>query len=162
MASALAGPVTTFVRVTPVVSASPDYGVDDCLGSVMTIPLAFRADGAGGLLQSVIMTCLVDIPSGVTVDVLVFDQSPVNSTFTDNSALSVNVADLPFLIGVAQLSTRVDLGTPAMLQAINVALPVENAARAKALYAVAVVRGAATLNLASVADIVFGFGFLPD
>jgi len=163
MVAALASPITQFIRVTPVVSASPDYGIDDVLGTLMTISSPFRGDGAGGILNAINMVCDVDIPSGVTIDMLFFDQNPTNSTFTDNSALAVNVNDLPYMLPAVQLTTRIDLGTPCMLQATGFGgIPVENAAKQRKLYAVAVVRGAATLNLAAVDDVTFGFGFLPD
>ncbi len=154
---------TATVKVTPTVSASPDYAVADVLGGKMTISDATLLPNKGGVLHSIVMTCDVDIPSGVEVDVLLFDTDPAASTFTDNGALAVNVADLHFLVGVAQLTTRIDLGTPACLVATGLNLAFESlAAIPGTMYAVAVVRSAATLNLAGTGEINFLFHILQD
>ena len=65
------------------------------------------------------------------------------------------------LPGVAQLAARIDLGTPAALVAHNLGIPMDTLSTDD-LWAVAIIRGAATLNLAATYDIQFVFGFLPD
>jgi hypothetical protein len=150
------------VHVIPTVSASPDYSIDDVLGSKMTIDAATRIKEMGALLHMITMTCKVDIPTGVTVDVLLFDTDPTNSTFTDNSGIAVNTADLPYLIAAASLTERYDLGTPAALVGKNLGIPCKPQNNLNRIYAVAVVRSAATLNLGSTSDIEFSFHFLQD
>lgn len=158
----VAGPNTKVLRATPVVSASPDYAINDVLGGKMILTDIARKDGSGGIINSVIMTSKVDIPVGVSIDVLFFDADPVNSTFTDNAILNLSLTDLPYLLpGIAQLNTKVSLGTSSVLIAQNLGIPVDTITTDN-LWAVAVVRGAATLNLASTSDIQFVFGFLPD
>ncbi len=154
---------TRTVKVTPTVSASPDYAVADVLGGKMTIANASDLPNKGGVLHSIVMTCDIDIPAGVEVDVLLFDTDPSNSTFTDNGALATNVADLHFLVGVAQLTTRIDLGTPSALIASGLNMAFDSLATVPGtMYAVAVVRSAATLNLAGTGEINFLFHFLQD
>ena len=148
------------IKVFPTVSASPDYGIDDVLGTKMTLTGASKI-AQGTLLQAITMVSDVDIPSGVTVDVIIFDTNPTNSTFTDNSALAVNVADLPYVVSVVSLAERFDFGTPAALCAKGLALPCVPTDSGK-LYAVAVVRSAATLNLAATDDIEFMFHFVQE
>ncbi len=153
---------TKTVKVTPVVSASPDYAIADVLGAKMTFSDVAARPNAGMVLHSITMTCDVDIPAGVEVDVLIFDTDPTNSTFTDNGALAVNVADLHFLVGVAQLTTRIDLGTPACLVGTGLNIAFETTDASGDVFAVAVVRAAATLNLAGTGEINFLFHFLLD
>lgn len=156
------GPNTKVVRLNPVVSISPAYAINDVIGGKMVIENVARSAGAGGIINSIVMTSKVDIPVGVTIDILLFNTDPTNSTFTDNSAIAVDVLDLPFLLpGIASLSNRVSLGTTAALTAHNLGIPVDTLTTDD-LWAVAVIRGAATLDLASVSDIQFVFGFLPD
>lgn len=157
------GSNTRIVRVNPPVSASPNYSINDVLGNKMVLSGIARVSGAGGIINSIVMTSKVDIPVGVTVDILLFNSDPTNSTFTDNAALAVNVNDLPSLLpGIATLSTKVSLGaTSAMLVAQNLGIPIDTLTT-DTIWAVAVVRGAGTLDLASTSDIQFVFGFLPD
>ncbi len=163
MAKTLTVAKTVTVKVSPVVSASPNYAIGDCLGPIMTISDAALLPSKGCVVHAVTMTCDVDIPAGVEVDVLFFDTSPDASTTTDNGAVAIAVADLHFLLGVAQLTTRIDLGTPAALVATGLNLVCETLKAATGdLYAVAVVRSAATLNLAGTGEINFVFHILQD
>ena len=148
------------VRIVPVVSASPDYGIDDVLGTKMTITGSSKI-AQGTLLQACTMVSDVDIPAGVTVDVIVFHTNPTNSTFTDNSALTVHVDDLQYVITAFSLAERFDFGTACALVARNLAINC-TPTNAGTLYAVAVIRGAATLNLAAVDDIAFHFHFVQE
>jgi hypothetical protein len=157
------GAAAKSIVVTPTVSASPDYGIGDVLGGKMTLDGMARVADKTGVLPWCMMTCDVDIPDGVTVDVLIFSADPTNSTFTDNSAVAVNVADLHFLCGIIQLDTRIDLGTPAaLIPSAAGTIPFKAASGTDDLFAVAVVRDAATLNLAGTSDINFIFGALQD
>jgi hypothetical protein len=151
------------IVVTPTVSASPDYSIDDVLGGLMTLDGMARAVDKTGVLPWCMMTCDVDTPAGVTVDVLIFGTNPSNSTFTDNGAIALNVADEHFLIGVIQLNTRIDLGTPAaLIPSAPPTIPFKAVSGTDDLYAVAIVRGAATLNLAGTGDVNFHFSALLD
>lgn len=156
------GPNTKIVRISPPVSATPDYSVNDVIGGKMLLDGIARVTGSGGIINSITMTSKVDIPSGITIDILLFNSDPTNSTFTDNAALAVNVADLPFLIpGIANLSTRISLGTAVAFSSHNLGIPVDTLTTDD-IWAVAVVRGSGVVNLASTSDIQFIFGFLPD
>ena len=149
------------IKVVPVVSASPDYAIDDVLGTKMTLTAAAANPGQGTLLQAITISSEVDIPSGVYVDVVIFDTNPSNSTFTDNGAIALNVADIPYVVTAVSLAERFDFGTPCILAARNIACPCTPASGGT-LYAVAIVCGEATLNLAAVDDIEFFFHFIQD
>lgn len=157
------GSRTKTVLVTPTVSASPDYGIDDVLGGKITIPAIFRANDKTGTINMVMVTCDAGIPAGVTIDVVFFNADPSNSTFTDNGGIAVNVADLHFIAGVAQLDKRITLGTPtALVETYPKGIPIQPVSGTDDLYAVMIVRGAATLNLGGTSDINLIVGMFQD
>lgn len=156
------GAVAKVLVVTPTVSASPDYSADDNVGGKITLDGIARANDKTGTIVSVTITCDVDIPVGNTFDVIFFGTDPTNSTFTDNSAIAINVADLHFVLGVAQLFTRVDVGTPCMMISGPLNIPYKAASGTDDIYCVIVVRNASTLNLAGTSDINLAVGVLQD
>lgn len=151
---------TDVITATPTVSATPDYTVGDVIGGLMTVSDSLRDVSAAqsGIIHLVGMASQVD--HSIDVDIIIFASNPTNSTFTDNSALAVDVDDAAKIVGVAQLTTRVDLGTPIWSQATNLAIPIR-VSSGKDFYAVAVDRTGG-LNLAATDDITFVFGILQD
>jgi hypothetical protein len=146
------GARTGRVIVTPTVSATPDYADGDVIGGKITLDGIGRVSDGTGVITSVLVTCDVDIAAGNVMDLLIFSTDPSNSTFTDNSALAVNVADLHFLIDVIPLTVRTDLGTPAALSSGPVNIPFKCVSGTDDLYAVLVNRSVA-LNLGGTSDI---------
>ncbi|MBY0408380.1 MAG: hypothetical protein K2Q01_11880 [Rickettsiales bacterium] len=133
-----AGPVS--LTLTPTVTAGA-YTTGMVAGGKLSLSGAVRVSGGAGMIQSVSVSKKTALTA--PYDVYFFHTDPTNSTFTDNAALALNVADLPFLIGVARCTDLVDNGTPKTLQAVNVALPFKLSS-GTTLFAVAVIRGAET------------------
>jgi hypothetical protein len=96
--------------------------------------------------------------AGNDVEVLIFDADPAG-TYTDNTALAVTAADSLLLQEAIVLGSFTDLGTPSMVRARNLSLPLVCSGSAN-LYAVAVNRGAFTP--ASTSDLQFTFHFIRD
>lgn len=142
---------------SPTITAGA-YTSGQVVGGLISLTGAARVNTGSGIVQTVIVTVRTALTA--PYDVLFFDTNPTNSTFTDNSNLAVNVADLPFLCGVAQCTNVVSLGTPQALQAANLALPFKLSAAATTLYAVVVIRGAQTF--ASTAGIQLSVEILQD
>lgn len=126
------------ISAAPTVTAGA-YLANDVLGAKMTLADAARASGKGGRIKAISMfdkgaNGLVD-----TIDVLIFDDDPSGSTFTDNGALAVADADGPKLVAAVQLNAIFDTGDGKFLRAHGLDIPYKCAATS--LYAVAVHRG---------------------
>jgi hypothetical protein len=135
----IATPGAVHLTSAPTVTAGA-YVSGQVVGGLISLANAARVNSGSGLIQSVSVTAKTNLTA--TYFVYFFDTNPTNSTFTDNSALAINVADLPFLCGVAQCTTNFSGGTPQILQASNVAIPFKLSAAATTLYAVIVIQGA--------------------
>lgn len=135
------GGTQVFLTATPTVTAGA-YTTGQCVGTVNSLSGAARVNSGSGIIQSVLVTVKTALIA--PYDVLFFSTNPSNSTFTDNSALAVNVLDLQSLCGVAHCTEVVSLGTPQALQAPNLALPFKLSAAATILYAAVVIRGGQT------------------
>jgi hypothetical protein len=133
------GVVTKNPTVTVTAGA---YTTGQVVGGLLTITNTFRTSGGSGTILNV----GVSVKTALTApfDVIFFGTNPSNSTFTDNASLAVNVADLPFIAGIVHCTDLVSLGTPQILQAYNVNIPVKNGSSNTSLYAVIVIRGAET------------------
>lgn len=131
-------PGSVHLTNSPTVTAGA-YATGAVVGGLISFSGAARINSGSGLIQS----ALVTVKTALTApfDVFFFDTNPTNSTFTDNVALAVNVADLPFLCGIAHCTDLVPAGTPQVLQALNLAIPFKLSAAATTLYAVIVMRG---------------------
>jgi len=151
-----AGRMTQSISVTPTVEATPDYADGDVIGGKMTLTSAARESGGSGAFVWGHVYSLVDIGTSIPIRVILFNEDPTNSTFTENSAVSVHADDLAKIVGIINLDQRLDLGTPVALytaQPVNVPFVLTSGANA---YAVAVAGGA--INLGSAADLTFVFG----
>lgn len=149
-------PVAVPFTITPTVTAGA-YATGTVVGGLISITGAARNSGGSGTVQSVI----IDVKTTLTAayDVIFFDTQPTNSTFTDNAALNVNTADLPFRCGTAHCTDLVSLGTPQELQALSQNI-VYKLNTGTTLYAVVVLRGAQ--SFASTTAVVLNFRMLPD
>ncbi len=144
------------LSITPTVTAGA-YTTGMVAGGKLTLTGAGRASGGSGIIQYVSVTKKTALTA--PYDVYFFQTDPTNSTFTDNAALALNVADLPYLVGVVHCTDLVDNGTPKTLQAGSLALPFK-LATGTSLFAVAVIRGGETLS--STSALVVNVGILQD
>lgn len=79
------------------------YASGDVLGDQCPIKVELvRGKYGTGIIQSVITQDLSN-QSGA-YDIVVFDSNPTATTFTDNSALDINDADLPKVLGVINVA----------------------------------------------------------
>lgn len=90
------GGATAQIEVAPVVSTSPAYTAGDCVGGLLTLTSAVRVSGGTAVLQSLF---LYDTSNQkAALELLVFNANPGSTTFTDNTALSINAADVGKII----------------------------------------------------------------
>ncbi len=143
------------ISKTPVVEATPDYADGDVIGGKMTLGAAARAGGDGGAIRSAAVYSKVDIAANIPIRVILFNADPSASTFTENSAPTIHADDLSKIIGVLDLSLRLDLGTPVVLFADNPSVPFSLPVSSD-LYAVAIAGG--VINLGGASDLTFVFG----
>lgn len=132
--------VSQHLTITPTVTAGA-YTTGQVVGGLISLTNAAQSSGGGGFIQS----ANINIKTALTApyDIYFFDTDPTNSTFTDNSALVLNVADLPFLCGIAHVVDLSSDGTPQTLQSQNLAIPFR-LNTGTTLYAVIVMRGGQT------------------
>lgn len=91
------------VDVAPVVEATPDYAAGDLIGGKLTIADASFVLG-GGLIQSAIL--IDQAAQSADIDLIIFNDDPSGTTFTENAALDIADADMLKIAGVIQfLST---------------------------------------------------------
>lgn len=147
------------VVTTPTIDTTPDYSAGDLVGDKLTINGIGRIASGSGVIVNVFLTS--DVDTTATFDVLFFFDDPTGTTFTDNSALSLAVADLHFLIGAVSLDTIVDMGTPVMIKpSVPVSLPFTCDPGTDDIYAAIIARG--TYNAAGSADLNLVVGVLQD
>lgn len=145
------------------VEASPDYSTGDLVGGLLTLnhPIADGNDKSvyptGGIIQSVVITDLAAL--SIDKDVVFFDTNPSSTTFTENSALDINDADLLNVIGVVSVTTWFAFNDNVCGQTLNLAMPFVLPAAATALYAAIVERG--TANYAGTSDLSIRVGIMP-
>lgn len=72
-------------------TAAGAYAVGDVVGTLMTISNAARAGALSGVIESIIVADKANVASNL--DLMLFGANPSASTFTDNAAYTVNVAD---------------------------------------------------------------------
>lgn len=127
-------------------STSPAYTSGDVVGGKVNVTTGLRALGGilnGGTIRDVVFHSK-STQTG-NYDVIFFDSDPSASTFTDNGALAVNVADGPKIVGVANLTSVVSLGTGSIHQLLGTCIKFALAAQAD-LYAVVVARSTPTFT----------------
>lgn len=138
----ISSPGSVHLTAAPTVTAGA-YTSGQVVGGLISLSGASRVNSGSGTIQTVQVTVKTALTQ--PFDVFFFDTNPINSTFTDNSALAINVADLPFLCGIAHCNDLISGGTPQILQGANASLNFKISAAATTLYAVIVIRGAETL-----------------
>ena len=125
------------------------YAAGDVLGGKMVLSDALRTNAGSGYLQDLSVTLKT---AGLTaaIDAVLFRSDPSASTFTDNAAFAVAVADLDKVIGCIPFDVATSLGNGTVYEANKLARSLKLDA-GRDLWLVLVWRGAPTL--ASIADI---------
>jgi hypothetical protein len=98
----------------------------------------------------VIQNVDVEVASTQTapMDLVLFNDNPTATTFTDKAALAVNAADYRKVIGVIHLTDSTSLGTPTCYQALGLGLAYKLPA-GTTMYGCLVTRGAPTFAAAT-------------
>ena len=116
---------------------------------------AVKQSGGGGMIQSLVLTD--KSPQGRTVDVVLFDSDPINTTFTDRVAFDLADADVTKVIGVIRCDNKIDAGTMIGLVG-DLAMPFVLPAGGTSLFAAIILRQAATYL--STSDLTLRFNIL--
>ena len=92
-------------KITPVITASPDYTANDVLGTgnPYTLTNLVERQSRFVILQSIVLTDKDSQSPSVTIHF--FDQNPSNSTFTDNAAMTIHATDWTYHCGAVVLDT---------------------------------------------------------
>lgn len=155
-----------FFTVTPTVSTTPAYTSGDCIGGLQTISNAARANGAGGVINSIRILDKTQAQRAA-MDLLFFSSSV--SSAGDNAAAAFSDADMANLVAIVSILTTdyntAWAGTPLNSIAFKPdtktnTLPVSMAipyfcASGTSLYVQAVSRGTPTYT--STTDLVFQY-----
>ena len=150
------GGKTTTVDVTPTITTSVAYAVGNEVGGLLTFSAALLAAGTG-LLQSIAVKCKSVQTSGFKL--YMFKANPSNTTWSDKTTPSINVADIPSLIGVYTLGAADSgLGTHTIYNTDGVGNTLN--AGATTLYGILVTTG--TPTFASTSGITVAIGVLQD
>jgi hypothetical protein len=129
---------------TPTVTAGA-YATGEVVGSKLTFADATLSGKT--ILQAVGINC--KSAQTAAFDLILFNDDPSASTFTDNEVIAVHASDQSKVCGVVHITDWTNLGTPSYAQAKNEAYPIS--LTGTALYGVLVTRG--TPTLASTSDI---------
>jgi hypothetical protein len=135
------------ITQNPTVSTSPAYSAGDVVGTKLTFTNGVLSAGGKAMLQAVTVNC--KSAQTAALDLILFNDDPAASTFTDNAAVAVAAADWDKVFTVVHITDWANLGTPSIAQAKNEAFPYTSVA--KTMYGVLVARAAMTL--ASTSDI---------
>ena len=107
--------VTT--TAAPTVTASAAYTTGQVVGGLLTF--ANAVDGTSGIINSIRLSCKSVVTGNMKL--YLFHTNPSSSTFTDKTAPSINVADVPSLSDVFYLTTADSgLGTHTLYSYDNV------------------------------------------
>lgn len=95
-------PSTVFISASPVCDTSA-YATGELIGGKLTFSNTFRNGVGTSFLTSV---CMVDkAAQAVDFDLVLFDQNPSNTTFTDQAAFDIDDADLSKVVAVINLGS---------------------------------------------------------
>lgn len=138
----------TIVEKQPAITVTAGaYVTGNVVGGLLTLTSAVASAGGQAWVQSAIAA----FKSGVVpaLDIILFNDNPTASTFTDNAAIAINTADLGKVRGVIHVSDYT-LGAAATMsigQAQNQGEPIVLVGTS--LYVVVVARASATLGSTS-------------
>jgi hypothetical protein len=82
-------------------TAAGTYAAGDVIGTLMTITSAARFSGGSGVIENIVINDKANVATNI--DLVLFSANPSNSTFTDNAAYTVNVADWDKVMAAANI-----------------------------------------------------------
>lgn len=141
----------------PLTVTAAAYSAGNVVGGLITLTGAVGGSATTALLHKV--TLMAKSAQSGQFDVIFFHSNPTNSTFTDKTALSVNVLDFDKITAVVHVTDWTNLGTPSIGVASNLAISVRGV-NSQTMYAVVVARG--TPTFASTSDVTANFVFIQD
>jgi hypothetical protein len=148
---------TTVLSATPVVSTTPAYAANDCVGGLMTFALAAKSTGRGFVVHSVVITDKGK--QNAALKLILFDSNPSGSTFTDNAAITIVDADLIKVIGVVDVTSYTSFADNSVGVAASAGLACKLAS-GTSLYGVLFTTGTPTYTATS--DLTVRLGLLQD
>lgn len=149
-------PLVKYVTVTPTVDTGGAYTSGDRCGSLMTLSNVVDENGAGVMLESILIISKVVITSP-NFYVMFFNDTPTIAS-ADNAAIDVSDAEMAAkFIGLVTVTSSKALASGCILENVNTMRALECADGSKDLYALAVVEAAPTFT--STTDLVFRFKF---
>ena len=144
------------VTITPPIQAA-SYVPNDLVGGKMELKDVVKHVGGGGVIQSLVLTD--KSPQGRTVDVVLFDSDPINTTFTERAPFDLADADVTKTIGVIRCANKIDLTPGPMVGVVrDLAMPFVLPAGGTSLFVAMVLRQAATYL--STSDLTLRFNIL--
>lgn len=154
---------TKLVTITPTVDTGA-YTSGDLVGTKQTLSGAGACDptlGELGLCGGIINSVVIGDASKQSgnFDIIIFNSDPVNTTFTDNGAFTVNSADLSKIVCVIPVTTQVSLGTNGASVNQSAGCIFSAKATRGVLYAAAVTRSTPTYAATALS---FKYGILQD
>jgi hypothetical protein len=92
-----------------IVTSTTTYASSDVIGSIQRLPNISR----DGFIQGVTITSRGSTTVG-QIDVLIFNSSMPNSTFTDNSAIAISSLDYQNVVTSIHITDWTAMGTPSI------------------------------------------------
>lgn len=141
------GGITSLIKVsgTQVGVTGSTYATGKVLGTKSPIAVEMvRGKNGTGILQSIVVQDL-SAQSGA-IDIIVFDSNPTATTFTDNTLLTVNDADIPKIIGIISI-TATNYGTfvdNCVATKAGIGLPIQSVSNTPQIYICPLSRDAKT------------------
>jgi hypothetical protein len=96
-----------WIKLTPTIDTNV-YAANDLVGPRLEFDLSAFADVDELYLNHVLLMDKADQAGGYTL--VLFEEDPTNTTFTDNGALDINDGDADKIIGVIALTVQTDVG----------------------------------------------------
>lgn len=154
---------TKFVSASPTCDTSA-YATGELIGGLLTFSNAFRSGVGTGYIASVNM---IDLSAqAVDFDLVIFDQNPSNTTFTDQAAFDLADTDKAKVVAVVNLgsATRFAYADNSNHYVGSLFIPIRgldsSSVASRTFYAALISRGAPTFSTAS--DVTIKLGIAQD
>lgn len=92
---------TRIISATPTVSTAPAYSAGDAVGGLITLTNALVKSEFSGTIQSITLSDASK--QSAVIHVTFFNANPSTATITDNSAITIPVAELTKTLGTVQI-----------------------------------------------------------
>lgn len=97
-----------WIKLTPTIDTNV-YAANDLVGPKLEFDLSAFADVDELLLNQVLILDRADQGS-VTMNLVLFDEDPTNTTFADNDPMDIDDADMDKIIAAIIISAEIDVG----------------------------------------------------